>query len=99
MVLVASPSKPALLTEKGTIRRGVTLGQYAEEIAALYREESVIPRGILVPQTWTEERTTAFVRSVVKHFLPVVNSDEQDLLDAGCTRYVRVHVILFRGGY
>ena len=88
MILIASPSKPALLTEKGTIRRGITLAQYDDEIARLYHEDSVIPRGLVVPTTWTEESITAFVRDVVQHFMPTVTSDEQDLLDAGCTRYV-----------
>ena len=42
MVLVASPSKPLLLTEKRTIRKGATLQQYDEEIKALYRPDEAV---------------------------------------------------------
>lgn len=88
MILVASPSKPALMTDKGTVRRSATLGQYADEIKALYHDFEASAHGIIpVPASWDLEKTTDFVRSVVFHALGPVD-DDQDIFDVGCARSV-----------
>jgi len=85
MILVASVSKPELMTEKGTVRRGATLSQYADEIKTLYHDFEVSAEAIVpAPSSWDTASTTDFVRSVVCHVLGTFDSDDQDIFDAGC---------------
>jgi hypothetical protein len=91
MILIASPSKPILFTEKGTIKRGATLAQYDDNVDDLYHNvEATALVDISIPSTWTSEASLVFVRAVVQHVLPVVTSDTHNLFDMGCTRYVDV---------
>ncbi|KLO19193.1 acetyl-CoA synthetase-like protein [Schizopora paradoxa] len=85
MILVASPSKPELMTEKGTVRRGATLSQYAEEIKKIYLDFETSSHAIVpAPPSWDFEGATEFVRSVVKHALGSLQSDDEDIFDVGC---------------
>lgn len=68
----------------------MTLAQYEDEINRLYREDLINADGFASPETWTPASTAEFVRNVVRHFLPSIHSDDQDLLEGGCTRFVRV---------
>lgn len=89
MILVASPLKPELMTEKGTVRRGATLSQYADEMKKLYLDfEDSAHATVPTPSSWDEEGTTNFVRSVVRHVLGSFQSDDQDIFDVGCARLV-----------
>ncbi len=94
MILVASVSKPELMTEKGTVRRGATLSQYADEIKTLYHDFEVSAEAIVpAPSSWDIASTTDFVRSVVCHVLGTFDSDDQDIFDAGCARSVHSSTI------
>lgn len=87
MIIIASPLKPPLMTEKGTIRRGATIATYEEEIEATYASfelssEVLVPvHGVLTP-----DLTLDFIRSTVKAVLPANIGDDDDILDAGCSR-------------
>lgn len=89
MILIASPSKPPLLTEKGTIKRAATLAQYDADVNELYSNlDATALADVAAPVSWTAENSAVFVRAVVQHVVPAVTSDTQDLFDRGCTRFV-----------
>ncbi|GJJ06091.1 putative NRPS-like protein biosynthetic cluster [Clathrus columnatus] len=76
MILLASPSKPFLFTDKRTVKRGLTLKLYEQEIEDIYKafDESVktdvpIPKGLYPNGGLTEEESLTFVRNVVKSIL------------------------------
>lgn len=86
MILPSSPSKPLLFTEKRTIRKGATLSQYSEEIAALFAEQGSVIPDVAPPASWTPESTLQFVHAIVKCVIPSIADDDHDLFDHGCTR-------------
>lgn len=76
------------MTEKGTVRRGTTLGQYSEEIQALYRDFEVSAHAVILPPTlWDSNSATDYVRAIVCHVMGPV-SDDTDIFDVGCARSV-----------
>ncbi|GJE98661.1 acetyl-CoA synthetase-like protein [Phanerochaete sordida] len=86
MVLVAFPSKPLLVTEKRTVRKGATLQQYDQEIEALYSlDQDRDPRGLSEPAAWTLADAQNFTRATICQYAPSVTSDGQDLFDHGLT--------------
>ena len=55
MILVAAPSKPFQRTAKGSIRNGVTLDMYADEINRCYEEfEEAGQTSTAAPSDWDE---------------------------------------------
>lgn len=87
MILVASPSKPLLYTEKHTVRKGATLQQYDEEIKTLYILDDMDgPEQLTARESWTLTDAKNFVRATVRQYAPSVTSDSQDLFEHGCTR-------------
>ncbi|EKM52278.1 uncharacterized protein PHACADRAFT_211550 [Phanerochaete carnosa HHB-10118-sp] len=86
MILVASPSKPLLYTEKHTVRKGATLQQYDEEIKTMYiLDDADGPEHLIAPESWTLTDAKNFVRATVRQYAPTVTSDSQDLFEHGCT--------------
>ena len=89
MIIVSSPSKPVEYTTKGFPRRGATLKQYDEEIKDLYeRIESVQGGNVLLSSTWTPEENIRFTREVVHSIMKHKVTDDEDLFQSGCDRYV-----------
>lgn len=89
MILVASPEKPFLYTPKGSIRRQVTLKEYDSEIEALYMSIEESSQGdIAAPTEWNPESTLEFVRKTVHSVLKADITDEDDLFQYGCDRFV-----------
>ncbi|KAH9939795.1 acetyl-CoA synthetase-like protein [Epithele typhae] len=84
MILVAHPLKPFQLNSKGYPRRSVMIGEYKDEIDALYRavEESA-QTDIPSPTEWTEISTYAFVKAVVEAILQRSLADDVDVFRNG----------------
>lgn len=96
MIILASPSKPFVFADKGTVRKGPTLKLYDAEIENTYKnvEESVktdipIPQGSHPDGGWTDEESLNFVRSVVRSIMEQTKNirDTDDLFSLGCDRY------------
>lgn len=87
MILVAKPSKPFQYTAKGTVRRGVTLEDYKDEIDALYNavEESA-QSNIPPPARWDIGSATDFVRAVLGKVMVHAVQDGDDIFQHGCDR-------------
>ncbi|KAI0926228.1 putative NRPS-like protein biosynthetic cluster [Taiwanofungus camphoratus] len=85
MILVAKPSKPFQYTAKGTVRRGVTLEDYKDEIDALYNavEESA-QSNIPPPARWDIGSATDFVRAVLGKVMVHAVQDGDDIFQHGC---------------
>ena len=76
-------------TGKNSPRRGPTLKQYDEEIKALYeRVESVQGGNVLLSSTWSSEENRRFIREVVHGIMKHKVTDDEDLFQFGCDRYV-----------
>lgn len=91
MIMVSSPSKPFVYTAKLTARRQAVIAEYEDEIDALYNavEESTHAVGTL-PSSWTMETSLDFVRSVIQSVLKVDVSDDDDIFQHSCDRYVQL---------
>jgi hypothetical protein len=89
MVIVTDPTKPFSYTAKGTTRRGVILRMYEQEISHAYEalEESSQP-SFPIPDTWDADECHEFARNVVKNIIPRHLSDDDDIFQQGCDRYV-----------
>ena len=84
MILVTHPSKPFQFNAKGLPRRGFILGEYAEEIEALYQEvENSAQSELDPPATWDEGSTLSFVRTVVESTLRRTITDDADIFRNG----------------
>ncbi|KIK65187.1 hypothetical protein GYMLUDRAFT_159995 [Collybiopsis luxurians FD-317 M1] len=85
-VLIASEEKPALMTNKGTIRRRLTLRSYQTEIDRLFESiKDAAQQDIPRPVIWSPETTTEYVRTAVHNVLPSVSNDSDDIfLLHGC---------------
>lgn len=101
MILIASKSKPFLLTAKNTVRRGATLTEYDGEIDTIYKavEDSVqsnipIPNGTHPNGGWTFEEARIFVHEVVHGILKNTSEmqDDDDIFNFGCDRYVKITI-------
>lgn len=91
-ILIASSVKNCEYTNKGTVRRAVTLDKYEAEIEELYRSIEVVTQTSAVLNVGTS-RTPGFeeVRDLVKDSVLVVLDkslhDEDDIFQAGVDRY------------
>ncbi|KAH9895845.1 acetyl-CoA synthetase-like protein [Cubamyces lactineus] len=84
MIMVATPSKPFQFNVKGLPRRNIILGEYHDEIEALYQEVENSAQGDLQPpETWDRESTLAFIRAVVEHTLRRQVADDADIFRNG----------------
>ncbi|KAI0634096.1 acetyl-CoA synthetase-like protein [Trametes polyzona] len=84
MILVASPEKPFQLNVKGTPRRSVILGDYHDEIEALYKQvEDSSQSDLHAPSVWDEHSTLTFVRAVVEQTLRRTIGDDDDIFRNG----------------
>lgn len=87
MIIVAHPSKPFLLTPKGSLRRSQTLIEYTSEIDALYvTAEDRTQADIPTPSNWELPSLIAFVRAVVGSIMTNTVGDHVDLFHHGCDR-------------
>ena len=89
MILIAKPTKPFSYTAKNTVRKGVVLEEYKEEINALY---SAVEASSLVntphPKQWRNYESTQFVRNCVTEIMGHKVPDDADLFQHGCDRSV-----------
>ncbi|KAH8113759.1 acetyl-CoA synthetase-like protein [Phellopilus nigrolimitatus] len=87
MILIASPSRPFLLTGKGTVRRQATIKDYDDEIDAAYKAvDDSAQENIVGPEDWTPPRITEFVRQIVLQTMKKENgavADDADLFEHG----------------
>ena len=87
MIMVASPSKPFQFNVKGLPRRNIILGEYHDEIEALYQEVENSAQGDLQPpETWDQENTRTFIRAVVEHTLRRQIAEDADIFRNGGDR-------------
>ncbi|KAH9911161.1 uncharacterized protein B0H18DRAFT_945218, partial [Fomitopsis serialis] len=85
MILVAKQSKPFAYTAKHTVRRGVVLKAYEDEINALYDTVDASAQvEVALPKQWHLDEATDFVRSVVKKVMGREVPDDDDLFQSGC---------------
>ncbi|TFY52824.1 hypothetical protein EVJ58_g9797 [Rhodofomes roseus] len=85
MILVTKPSKPFAYTAKHTVRRGIVLKEYEEEINALYDTiDSTTEVNVQYPAQWHLAQAIAFVRSVVHDIMGHKVADDDDLFQNGC---------------
>lgn len=93
MIIVADPAKPFEYTPKGTPRRHVVIKAYDAEIKALYEaiadsSQTDIP----APETWTEDATLVFVRTVVEKVMKRQLANDDDIFQEGCDRCVALEL-------
>ena len=89
MILVAKISKPFSYTAKHTVRRGIVVKDYEDEINALYASvdessQSTVPP----PMSWDVTSAAGFVRKVVEQVMGRTITDDSDLFQNGCDRRV-----------
>ncbi|EJD45598.1 acetyl-CoA synthetase-like protein [Auricularia subglabra TFB-10046 SS5] len=85
MIIVASPDKPFVITQKGTPLRSDAYTKYEREINAAYEAfELSAESNFAAPAEWTSDATLELVRQVVKKVIPTVASDDDDLFGYGC---------------
>ncbi|KAG7441925.1 acetyl-CoA synthetase-like protein [Guyanagaster necrorhizus] len=95
MIVVTHPSKPFTFTSKGTLRRGAILEAYIKEIDAAYEAvDNISPSNILVPQKWSIDEITEWIRRIVHTLLctDVQISDEQDLFAVGVDSLIAIAI-------
>ncbi|KDQ13755.1 hypothetical protein BOTBODRAFT_160018 [Botryobasidium botryosum FD-172 SS1] len=84
MIVVADSSKPFALTDKGSVRRGITLDLYNSEIEAAYAAvESSSQTDIESPSVWDAVATAEFVRRAVVSVLGHEVQDNDDIFQHG----------------
>ncbi|KAJ7485751.1 hypothetical protein FB451DRAFT_1230943 [Mycena latifolia] len=88
LVLVGTPTKPFVLTDKHSINRKLSLNHFVDEIEAAYRrveedgyEEVALPTGGL--PLHDSEAVTSYVEAVVHKVLQRRVALDEDLFDAG----------------
>lgn len=89
MILVAKPDKPFSYTAKHTVRRGVVVQDYEDEINALYKSvdkssQSTVPP----PASWDFAPAAEFVREVIAQVMERTVPDDVDIFQNGCDRQV-----------
>ncbi|TFK37310.1 hypothetical protein BDQ12DRAFT_713657 [Crucibulum laeve] len=85
MVIVASPSRPFVATDKGTVRQKETLAKYAEEIDAAY-EKLESNDGGMDKETMaalSPQEVLQYVRDAVHRVSGKQVADDTDLFEAG----------------
>ena len=91
MILVAKPDKPFTYTAKNTARRQAVINDYEPEIDALYDTVAESTQAsIPTPEIWDIVATTGFVRDVVGKVLRTPVTNDVDLFENGCDRYVKL---------
>lgn len=89
MIIVAKPSNPFTYTAKNTARRQAVINDYEMEIDALYDAvEKSAKTGLPHPAHWDFDSSGTFVREVVMAVMTRPVSDEDDLFQHGCDRFV-----------
>lgn len=88
MILVTDPAQPLPRTAKGSVRTGLALEEYAEEIKRTYAAfENIGKSDVQVPKDWTEDTVLNFIRNVVYDVLGKVDlgaqADDEDLFSLG----------------
>ncbi|KAI0717761.1 acetyl-CoA synthetase-like protein [Cerioporus squamosus] len=84
MILVTSPSKPFVFTEKRQPRRNFILKAYHEEIEAIYKAvENSSQSDFDAPVVWDSSSTLEFVRTVVQSTLHRDIGDVDDIFRNG----------------
>lgn len=92
MIVIAKPAKPFSLTAKQTLRRQAILLDYADEIAAAYKnmqDASFDHVDVAPPSSLDPENSLQFVRSVVKHVVSTPErhiGDDEDMFMRGIDR-------------
>ncbi|KAG7441935.1 acetyl-CoA synthetase-like protein [Guyanagaster necrorhizus] len=95
MIIVTHPSKPFTFTVKGTLRRGAILEAYSKEIDGAYEAvDNISPSNIPVPQKWSIDEITEWIRRIVHTLLctDVQISDEQDLFALGVDSLIAIAI-------
>jgi hypothetical protein len=88
IILVTHPDKPFQFTPKGTPRRHLILGDYANEIAEGYRKkEESSQTNITLPVSWSKKEVLALAREAVRRGMGKDVGDEDDIFQAGCDRF------------
>ena len=87
MIIFSVPSKPFSYTGKGTTRRQAIIKEYAQEIEALYQEDTTF-KEIATPSVWDQPNTLRFVHSVIQKGLGHEVEPDIDLFQTGCDRSV-----------
>jgi hypothetical protein len=89
MILVASPLKPFEISAKNTPRRMAILTAYQDEIKQAYASADKCSQpDIPLPEIWEIEECLVFVRCAVRRVLQVAVTDDEDIFQAGCDRFV-----------
>jgi len=85
MILVTSPDRPFVLTQKGTPQRSDALQKYEADINAAYEAAELSSDSIFpTPDTWTLESASTFVRDIVHNVISSKPSDTDDVFQHGC---------------
>lgn len=89
MIAVSKPSKPFTYTGKMTARRQAIIAEYEPEIEALYAAAEETTRAVVAfPPSWTPETGLEFARKLVGSVLKQEVSDDDDIFQHGCDRFV-----------
>ena len=88
MILIAHPEKPFAYTAKGTPRRHVIVKTYEDEIESLYQTSDQALLDIEAPSSWTYDNVLNFVRTIVSAVLVGEITDDDDIFQHGCDRWV-----------
>jgi len=101
MILVASPLKPFEISAKNTPRRMAVLTAYQDEIKQAYASADKCSQpDIPLPEIWEIEECLVFVRCAVRRVMQVPVSDDEDIFQAGCDRFVEFiqrKILVFTG--
>lgn len=93
MIIVSTPSKPFTYTGKMTARRPAIIADYEPEIEALYAAVEATTRTLVAfPPSWTPEASLVFARTLIGSVLKQEVSDEDDVFQHGCDRFVAVRL-------
>ncbi|KZT07586.1 acetyl-CoA synthetase-like protein [Laetiporus sulphureus 93-53] len=85
MIMVSKPSKPFAYTAKDTVRRGVVLKEYDQEINDIYDlVEKSAQSNVPPPEKWDLDSAAQFVRAVVGKIMTHKVTDSDDLFQHGC---------------
>ncbi|KAK0201265.1 hypothetical protein DFS33DRAFT_1277546 [Desarmillaria ectypa] len=95
MIIVSHPSKPFEFTLKGTPRRRAIVQTYNDDIEAAYQAaEKISQTGIALPEMWTLNGTTEWIRRVAHSIIQVDEAiaDSEDLFSIGADSLVTVAI-------
>ncbi|KAL0565697.1 hypothetical protein V5O48_016323 [Marasmius crinis-equi] len=96
MILVTSPLKPFMYTEKGSLKRKEILQAYAPEIGELYRRrEEDIGLRIAFPESMELAKVVDFIQCVLKT-IPLIVPKDEDVFRYGCSslQATRIELII-----